>query len=113
MAFKLKRLPDLSQRHLSRFMSSVQPDSGGCWNWLGSRYRSGYGYIGICGVKYRAARQCGERHGRSKLSAEDVTEIRQARGGRGLGRELSQRFRVSPSLVTLIRKRKVWKHVAA
>jgi hypothetical protein len=55
---------------------------------------------------------CGEQHYRSKLTGQQVRDIRNlyAEGSIGSGK-LAKRFGVSKSLVQNIVKRKIWKHV--
>ena len=50
----------------------------------------------------------GEEHGEAKLTNEQVREIR---ASTGTGVSLAARFGVSPSLVSLIRRRKAWTHL--
>lgn len=50
----------------------------------------------------------GERNGRAKLTAEQVLEIRQHKGGL---KHFRTRFGVSESIVTQIRSGKVWRHL--
>jgi len=54
----------------------------------------------------------GEQHGESKLTANDVREIRRLYArGQYTQRDLAQRFSVSKSLISAIIRRHVWKHV--
>lgn len=53
----------------------------------------------------------GEKHPLAKLSAEQVEEIRRLPFTYGSGRELAKRFGVTPSNITHIRQRKLWKHI--
>ncbi len=62
--------------------------------------------------RHRYRRSCGERHGKSKLTAKDVREIRirYAKGGisqMALGRE----YGVSDTQIWRIVHRKRWKHI--
>ena len=50
----------------------------------------------------------GEAHGESKLTEKLVLEIRASRE-RGI--HIAKRLGVSPSLISLVRKRKAWRHV--
>lgn len=50
----------------------------------------------------------GENHGAAKL---DDVAVRTIRASRERGVALAARYGVSPSLITLIRKRKAWRHV--
>ena len=59
--------------------------------------------------KDRAAHQLGEQHGGAKLTEDQVRLIRQSVI---TPTKLALIFGVSPSLICLIRKRKVWKHVS-
>lgn len=47
-------------------------------------------------------------NGHAKLSAEQVRGIRQAVGTQ---KELAARFHVTPSLISMIRSGRIWKHV--
>ncbi len=51
----------------------------------------------------------GEANGRSKLKERQVLEIRSRPHYKGLTMALAKEFRVSPSVVSDIRNRKVWK----
>jgi len=59
--------------------------------------------------KGRAARLQGVKHGRAKLTEAEVKEIR---ASLETPTPLARRYGVSPSLICMIQKRKVWKHVA-
>jgi len=50
----------------------------------------------------------GARNGHAKMSAEDVRAIRAADGSHT---EIAKRFGVSQPLVSMIRARRIWKHV--
>ena len=52
----------------------------------------------------------GEKHGRSKLTADGVRAIRSARGNATL-RQLAQRFGVTPQCIASVLKRETWRHV--
>lgn len=47
----------------------------------------------------------------TKLTEDQVREIRTAPQGFGTGASLARRFNVSPSTISLIRKGRVWRHV--
>lgn len=53
----------------------------------------------------------GERHGRSRLTADKVREIR-ASHGKATVTELADRFGVTPQNIDCVLKRRTWKHVA-
>jgi hypothetical protein len=59
------------------------------------------------GQKGRAA--AGERHGQSKLSADQVAKIRSTAGVTNL--ELAHVYNMSPGQISLIRSGKRWRHV--
>jgi hypothetical protein len=59
--------------------------------------------------KGRAAKQHGEKHGHAKLTEEDVVRIRISET---TPTNIAVEYGVSPSLVCLIRRRAIWKHVA-
>lgn len=50
----------------------------------------------------------GELHGEAKLTEANVRVIR---GSREMGISLAARFGVSPSLISLVRRRKAWTHI--
>jgi hypothetical protein len=52
----------------------------------------------------------GEKHGLSKLTNEDVIEIRRLRGSVSV-RQLARDYGVAPSQISSIQLRKTWKHV--
>lgn len=49
--------------------------------------------------------------GSTKLTVDQVREIRASPQGRGTGASLGRRFNVSPSTIALIRAGRTWKHV--
>ena len=53
----------------------------------------------------------GEKHPLAKLSPEQVEEIRKLPFVHGSGKAMAERFGVSRSLITHIRKGDVWKHM--
>lgn len=53
----------------------------------------------------------GERQGSAKLTVEDVRVLRQEREAGVTLRVLAQRFGVSTSLVSVIARRTIWKHI--
>jgi hypothetical protein len=53
----------------------------------------------------------GERHHRCRLSPEIVRRIRDTSGPRGTSAALARQYGVSKVLISLIRKRAIWKHV--
>ena len=53
----------------------------------------------------------GSRHGRAKLTEQDVVEIRRAANGGETQASLAVRFSVAASLISFICTRKIWKHV--
>lgn len=53
----------------------------------------------------------GERHGRSKLTADKVREIR-ASHSKATVTELAERFSVTPQNIVCVLKRQTWKHLA-
>jgi len=55
-----------------------------------------------------AAKQKGEKHGGSKLTNNDIYEIR---ASNETPTKLAPIYNVSPSLISQIHKRKVWKHI--
>jgi hypothetical protein len=55
----------------------------------------------------------GERQGASRLTEEQVREIKRVPSRHGLGRDLATKFNVSPSTIALIRANKSWRHVSA
>lgn len=59
----------------------------------------------------RAEQVQGERHGRSKLTADDVRHIRLV-GSQANLQELADRFGVTPQCIDQVLKRKTWRHVA-
>lgn len=61
-------------------------------------------------AKGRAKHLKGEQHRSAKLTAAEVEEIRRLlrAPSRGLGKALARRFGVTPSLITNIKKRRVW-----
>ncbi len=63
-------------------------------------------------AKGRCVNRRGEDHGLSKLSESDIRDIRRICDGGGMRhREIGEKFRVSRSLIGLIARRKIWKHV--
>lgn len=56
----------------------------------------------------RYGRVAGERHGRSKLTREEVLEIR---ADLRLGKIVAEEYGISPAQVSLIRSRQRWKHL--
>jgi hypothetical protein len=60
-------------------------------------------------AKGRQAR--GNRHGRRKLSADDVRSILASPGEKGC--DLAKRYGVTPGNITMIRQRKIWGDVNA
>lgn len=59
-------------------------------------------------AKGRSAKQNGEKNGLSKLTDGQVLEIRSAQG---LQRELAEQYGVDQSLISLIKRKKVWAHI--
>lgn len=61
MPLRAKEIPQLSEKDIARFWSKVDkspghgPD-GNCWEWTASRYKGGYGYLGVGGKLYLAHR---------------------------------------------------------
>lgn len=53
----------------------------------------------------------GSAHGNSKLTDEQVIEIRRLRASGSRGIDLARRFGVSPSAIVWITKRKQWTHI--
>ncbi len=53
----------------------------------------------------------GERNGQSKLTANDVAEIRKAPFIRGTGNMMAKRYGVSISTISMIRTKKHWRHI--
>jgi len=53
----------------------------------------------------------GEAHSGSKISEAVVRDIRSADRKAITGRELARKHGISPALVSLIRSRKVWRHI--
>lgn len=53
----------------------------------------------------------GERHNLAKLTNTDVRAILTAPRNYGSGAALARRYGVSPALICIIRKRKVWRHL--
>jgi len=54
----------------------------------------------------------GERNGHAKLTVKQIREIRAAKGDyRGFQTELAAQYGVTPSLVSMIRSGRIWKHV--
>lgn len=51
------------------------------------------------------------RHGRAKLSVEQVLEIRALSDQGVIQRVLAERFQVAPALIHFIVTRKIWKHI--
>ena len=60
-------------------------------------------------MRKKGRNACGERHGTSRLRAEQVLAIRAAAGRH---RDVAARFGVSRALVGLIKNRKIWTHLA-
>ena len=58
--------------------------------------------------RYKSTSRKGDAHPGAKLTDEAVREIRSSDE---LGKALAERYGVSPSLITLIRKRKAWTHI--
>ena len=59
-------------------------------------------------AKGRTVRLCGERHGQSKLTAQQVDEIRTAYANGVLQRVISEQYRVDQSTISLIVRKKSW-----
>jgi hypothetical protein len=55
-------------------------------------------------------RNYGERNGRSKLSPEQIKEIR-SMSGRVLQKNIANQFSIDPSTVSIILSRKRWEHI--
>ena len=36
------------EERLARLMSKIKKRSDGCWEWIGKRFKNGYGQVGIC-----------------------------------------------------------------
>lgn len=53
---KSKQLESLSKRDEERYWSNVERDSGGCWNWTGSKSSKGYGRFFAKGQHHSAHR---------------------------------------------------------
>ena len=53
----------------------------------------------------------GERHGHAVLTDRKVRAIRAARVFIGSGRALAKKYGVSPGIICMIRKRKIWRHI--
>lgn len=53
----------------------------------------------------------GTRNAASKLTDEAVVEIRQRYDAGEVGKRIAERFGISPSLVTLVGRRRAWLHV--
>lgn len=53
----------------------------------------------------------GSRHGRSKLTEDQVKEIRRLANGGILNKELADNFQISPHMISRIVKRHNWKHI--
>lgn len=53
----------------------------------------------------------GERHGMAKLNQSQVLEIREARKLGELRTSVAKRFGITIAMVTLITKKKLWKHI--
>ncbi len=83
----------------------AEKEAGLCSMHYARRLRTGD--VGQAEALVRGAK--GEAHPKSKLTADDVREIRSSpeRGVR-----LAERFGVTPTLISNIRQRKVWRHVA-
>ena len=62
-------------------------------------------------LKGRAVNLRGSAHGNAKLNEDSIREIRKLREAGETGVALSRRFGVAPPIITLICKRKSWKHV--
>ena len=58
--------------------------------------------------KNRAARQPGEKHGMAKLTINQVLEIRASNLTPTI---ISPVYKICPSLVSQIRRRKIWRHI--
>ncbi len=58
--------------------------------------------------KGRRTAAVGEQNGRSKLTSSEVLEIRHSHG---TNREIAARFGIANSQVSLIKRRKIWKHL--
>lgn len=54
----------------------------------------------------------GEKHNMAKLTVPQVRRIRRAKEVRGGGRRLAEKYEVSPALISLIRRGKLWPGVA-
>jgi len=62
--------------------------------------------------KGRQARQKGSSHGRSKLTNDQVIQIREIhKAGQTTYRTLADKFNVSHSLISFIITRKLWQHI--
>jgi hypothetical protein len=61
--------------------------------------------------KGRCQRLRGEEHPLSKLSSEQVVEIRALRSAGRPVRDLASRYGVDDSLIRLIARRLIWRHV--
>jgi hypothetical protein len=61
--------------------------------------------------RYRKGRSAkGENHGRSKLDAEAVREIRELRGKMSQER-IGRRFGVAQTVISRVQRREIWRHV--
>lgn len=62
-------------------------------------------------MKGRHVALLGENHGMAKLTEDKVYEIDRLLSTGAVGARIAAQFNVSPSTVSLIRKRKIWKHL--
>jgi hypothetical protein len=58
--------------------------------------------------KGRAAKQQGIKHGHARLTEKDVLKIRKLPN---TSHKIANQYGVSPALICLIQKRKIWKHL--
>jgi len=64
-----------------------------------------------CHAEGRAADHRGEKHGYSKLTEDDVREIRRLYAGGRFHREIAEEYGIALSHVSRICNRKSWKHI--
>ena len=74
--------------------------------WLGTKAENSRDMVAKGRERVPALR--GSAHGEAKLTEEAVIEIRSS-DAKGI--DLAAKFGVSPSLVSLVRKRKAWQHI--